>query len=77
MTLVTFTLPTAGLVSDRYEIEATDEGITIEHMLVDDTGFAEMASRATLMILPEALPRVIAELQRAQRAMVFMEAENV
>ncbi len=69
MTPVTILLPTAGLCADRYEIEATDEGITIEHTLVDEDGHLEMRSRATLMILPEALPRIIAELRRAQKEM--------
>ncbi len=69
MSPVTILLPTAGLCADRYEIEASPEGITIEHALVDEDGHLEMRSIATLMILPEAVGRVIHELQRAQREM--------
>lgn len=68
MTLVTFTIPTAGLIFDHYEIEDTPEGVTIEHDLVEEDGYSDHRCRATLLILPEALPRVISELQRAQAA---------
>lgn len=67
MALVTFTIPSAGLVFDHYEIEDTPEGVTIEHDLIEEDGYSDHTCRATLMILPEALPRVISELQRAQR----------
>ncbi len=66
MTPVTITLPTAGLCADRYEIEATPEGITIEQGLVDDDGFLALRC-GSVTILPQALGRIIKTLQKAQQ----------
>ena len=52
--IATFTVPTAGIVADRYTVESTPEGITIEHELVDGNGGA-LRSVATICIEPDAI----------------------
>lgn len=61
--------PTRAGVRDVYTVEPAPEGVYIEHNLVDETGWTDLRSRATLMIEPSALPEVIQALQRCEREM--------
>ena len=63
----TLTLPTGGGMADRYVVSTSEIGVTIDHDLVDERGICEPASTATLYIVPEALPVVLAALARAAR----------
>ena len=65
----TLTLPTSAGMADRYVVSTGDLGVTIEHDMVDERGMSEPASTATLYIVPEALPAVVAALARAAREM--------
>ena len=63
----TLTLLTSAGMADRYVVSTSEIGVTIDHDLVDEHGICEPASTATLYIVPEALPVVLAALARAAR----------
>ena len=64
--IATFTVPTDGFIANRYTVESGENGITIEHEMVDDLGRVER-SCGVLCIELEAIGAVMRGLERAAR----------